>query len=532
MDIANQNPTRLSPLETARVQANSQELSLRSRRQWEAIVKWLIASMKGTAEWPTGAGKTRIGLEVIKLLRRNDSTRQVIIVVPTLQLKDQWEQELRSINQLDSTQVWVINSLVNQSDNSISCKLLVLDEIHRYAADTFSRVFKVVQYNWVLGLTATLNRMDGKHILLKEKAPIIDSMTIAYAKRAGFVSDYRVYNLGVTLSEEEQTEYNTIHSRFVNVFSRFGQNLDLMRKCSFGLEPRFFARTGTFAEPYVVSYARRLGWRGRSSLEAHEAIRTGTPKSRAWGNEDHYNSPKTLNELANAGMQLMRKRKNFVNNNSRKVDAAVELIRAFDVKTVTFGESISQAEELASRLGNIARTFHSKVESQPRQVLEEKQYKTETGANNWIVKHPEWHITHKRGKIFVQRHVSKMISGAQRKREALHSIRNLSSVKVICTARALDEGFDFPGAQLGIMLARTQNPRQNIQRMGRIVRRFTLSDGTEKEAVIVNIYLKNTKEPDWLRKAQVKSLGAFWVNSVDEIIASERSGVRGNTAIA
>jgi len=44
------------------------------------------------------------------------------------------------------------------------------------------------------------------------------------------------------------------------------------------------------------------------------------------------------------------------------------------------------------------------------------------------------------------------------------------SIDVLVTCRALDEGFNVPETELGIIAASTATRRQRIQRLGRIVR--------------------------------------------------------------
>jgi superfamily II DNA or RNA helicase len=46
-------------------------------------------------------------------------------------------------------------------------------------------VFKCVQYDNILGLTATLNRLDGKEQIIKEYAPVCDTITLQEAERNG-----------------------------------------------------------------------------------------------------------------------------------------------------------------------------------------------------------------------------------------------------------------------------------------------------------------------------------------------------------
>jgi superfamily II DNA or RNA helicase len=94
---------------------------------------------------------------------------------------------------------------------------------------------------------------------------------------------------------------------------------------------------------------------------------------------------------------------------------------------------------------------------------------------------------------------------------------------VIATAKALNEGVDIPNAEMGIVLARNSSKLAEIQMIGRISRKHTYADGSEKKPVFVDIYLCNTKDEHWMRKAQKGMLGQRWVDSVDEIVKLENN---------
>ena len=83
---------------------------------------------------------------------------------------------------LDNARVEIINTVVKYD---WTCDLLVIDEIHLMAADTFSKVFEKVSYKNILGLTATFERLDGKEILISKYAPVCDTIDITLAEKNG-----------------------------------------------------------------------------------------------------------------------------------------------------------------------------------------------------------------------------------------------------------------------------------------------------------------------------------------------------------
>jgi superfamily II DNA or RNA helicase len=181
----------------------------------------------------------------------------------------------------------------------------------------------------------------------------------------------------------------------------------------------------------------------------------------------------------------MRMMKEFVHKAPSKVRAALKLIEAFDCKTITFAELVETAESIKEHLGDCCVVYHSQVKAR---VIN-----------------------------------GRKVAGAKLKRDALEKIKTDPATKVIATAKALDQGFDYPGAELGIIISRTSNPTQRVQRIGRIARKHTFEDGRVKKGVIVNIYLKGTKDYNWLMSCQKGSrgVGIYLVDSVEEIIEAE-----------
>ena len=76
-------------------------------------------------------------------------------------------------------------------------------------ADTFKQVFSKVKYKWILGLTATLERLDGKHIICEQYCPVVDTVTIEVAKANGWVSDFTEYQVIITAEDiDNYRQYN------------------------------------------------------------------------------------------------------------------------------------------------------------------------------------------------------------------------------------------------------------------------------------------------------------------------------------
>lgn len=287
------------------------------KRQEEFIEKWLQNGNKGTLEASTGFGKTYIGILLIKKMLERKSTRTTFIVVPTLKLKSQWEKEVKKHN-LAHVTVSVINSAVKMQR---VCSLLILDEIHNYGSEVFGTIFSKVRYNFILGLTATMERADKKHYMIEQYCPVIDRVDLQESLAKKFVSDFKVFNLPVELDEEERAYYEKLSKEFHRFFAVFAHNFDKAMLCLNNPQ-------------YRQMFAKQMGW------------------------EEKYIHVAALNWMRN-----MQKRKKFLYALPGKIRVAVQLIEEFKLKTITFSESTDFVDELHRRTPKISVPFHSKLSS-------------------------------------------------------------------------------------------------------------------------------------------------------------------------
>jgi len=86
-------------------------------------------------------------------------------------------------------------------------------------------------------------------------------------------------------------------------------------------------------------------------------------------------------------------------------------------------------------------------------------------------------------------------------------------VQVLCTAKALDEGFNVENIECAIICSASSKRRQMVQRMGRSLR-FVKN----KTAKILNIYIKNTQDETWLRKRQKGDTNIRWISDINQIV--------------
>ena len=393
---------------------------IRLKKQQEICSAWIQAGARGTLQAVTGFGKTNVGMLLMESQNARHPDRTTKVVVPTLVLKAQWEEEIAQ-RKIKNATVQVINTAIKSIDK---VNLLILDELHRYAADTFKNVFKAVQYDFLLGLTATLARSDGRHELLKAYAPIIATVGMKEARANGWISEYMVFSLGIPLPPTEKAAYDGMNKQFNRFFAQFGHDFNLAMSC--------------LSDPL----ARR-----RVALE------------NGW--EDR--------EVQIAAVNFSRylhKRKKFVNTHPMKLWYAKQIVEKFpSANMLIFSETTDFADEMAKMIGeDICAPFHSKI--------------TKKNLNDTLNRFKD-----KRTKL-----------------------------RILSTARALDEGFNVEGIDFAIICSGNSTARQAIQRIGRSIR---FKEG--KRAHIVNLFIEETQDEKWTQSRLESIPNVHWIKDVEEI---------------
>jgi superfamily II DNA or RNA helicase len=103
--------------------------------------------------------------------------------------------------------------------------------------------------------------------------------------------------------------------------------------------------------------------------------------------------------------------------------------------------------------------------------------------------------------------------GTKAKQQALKDFKE-STVKVLCSTKALNQGFDVHDANLGVICGLDSKALQMIQRVGRLLR---LSDKDKVGEVIV-LYVKDSQEEKWLQNAIKNLSNISWIDGISSYI--------------
>lgn len=231
--------------------------------QREALQAWLAARGAGVVVLPTGAGKTLVALLAIHAKQRG-----TLVVAPTLELVRQWHGLLEArfgapIGVLGGGEHVVEPITVTTYDSAYlhverlgaRFGLVVFDECHHLPSESYALIARMSLAPFRLGLTATLERADGRESLLEELVgPVVYEKQIT--ELAGeYLAEYETRRIVVELTESERAEYEQARATYVAFVRKQGIVLG---------SPRGFS-------DFILRASRTE--EGRRALEAHRRQR-------------------------------------------------------------------------------------------------------------------------------------------------------------------------------------------------------------------------------------------------------------------
>ncbi len=233
----------------------------------------------GVLELPTGSGKTVIALKAIERL-----ATPTLVVVPTIDLLEQWQRELErefdceigrfggGEQRIGPITVSTYDSAYLKAD-SVGDRfgLVVFDEVHHLGGEGYREIARLLAAPARLGLTATFERPDGAHEVIEEiVGPLV--YRISPDELAGdYLAPYDVKRLEVSLTPEERGEYDRNQEVFADYlaksniqFSSGSDYQELVKRS--GSDPE--AREALLAR----QRAREITYGSRAKIDALEGI--------------------------------------------------------------------------------------------------------------------------------------------------------------------------------------------------------------------------------------------------------------------
>jgi superfamily II DNA or RNA helicase len=186
--------------------------------QDEALARWLAEGSRGVIVLPTGAGKTLVAAMAI-----HETGLWTLVVVPTLDLLQQWRTALASALSLDIDEIGIFGggekemkpiTIITYDSAALYPRelqrfgLLVFDECHHLPAPTYRLIAESAFTPLRLGLSATPERSDMMHLELEQLiGPEVYRRSPAELTEGRYLAQYQELCIDIALSSEDEARY-------------------------------------------------------------------------------------------------------------------------------------------------------------------------------------------------------------------------------------------------------------------------------------------------------------------------------------
>jgi len=385
--------------------------------QINAYNEWVSNNYKGVFAMATGTGKTITSLNCLLNEYKTTNVYRAIIMVPTIALVEQWKKECAKFNfkniiTVSSKENWDSNlAFFNTASKLIETSFIVIVTYASLPRKKFQSYFTQLPSDTILIADETHNL--GSQGLLR----ILPNVHLE--KRIG-------------LSATPHRQFDELGNRAIQEF--------------FNDEP-----------PYIVSYsmeeALKIGWLCSFTYYPHIVRLT----------------PQELEEYKRLSLQLLRM--GMFDEETGAFKSSPEIERLLLQRKRIIHKAANKLESFKSILnneynkrGNLKYTLvyvPEGVESN----FENVDFSVETEDENRLINEYTRVVSQTDNSIMVKQFTSNSIN-----REDILKSFEFGNTHVLTSMKCLDEGVDVPRSELAIFCASTGNPRQFIQRRGRVLR--------------------------------------------------------------
>ncbi len=193
--------------------------------QKEALLAWAQGHGRGVVVLPTGAGKTVLALMAVEAM-----AVRALVVVPTIDLLHQWHDTLCARFGLEPDAVGMIGGgfrtqrplTVITYDSAAMARrdlsdvgLLIFDEAHHLPSASYRTIAERCHAPFRLGLSATLERSDGRHDDLQALiGPTVFERQPSTLARDKHIADYKAQRVAVDLTDDERAQYEQLTAQY------------------------------------------------------------------------------------------------------------------------------------------------------------------------------------------------------------------------------------------------------------------------------------------------------------------------------
>lgn len=388
--------------------------------QIQAAKNWFL-NEKGILEMATGTGKTKTAIYIHELLKQREDKLFTIVIVPDMTLLNQWNNELKVYND------WIMTAYSGNYKWFIELK----DSINFYNYKEKSHNLVITTNNTFFSerFQSELKKLNNNYLL------IVDEM----------------HNWGTNKIIKNLPKYKYILGLSATPSLHFKEDLNSVLQNYFGGIIFKYNLEQAIKDGLLVPYTYHpiIVTLTATELENYDAI--SSQIARIIGSDESlikdFNDPML--------QQLLFKRSRIVYGAEEKTTVFKKIIKEIERKgrLVVYAGITSEAEVAKNRNGEIdeERKFEDIDEVFVKQIDEVGMILTQK-------------------QIKFSRYTSK-----ESEEERMASIRDFSNdtYSTLLAIKCLDEGVDIPSIERAIILSSSQNPREFIQRRGRVLRKST-----------------------------------------------------------
>ena len=402
--------------------------------QHAAFQNWKNNNQKGLFAMATGTGKTITSLNCLLEVYRKTGYYKALILVPTLTLVKQWEVECRKFN---FTSIVKISSRSNWRSDFAAIltreRLTPTEQISYIVISTYASFAK-------LYIFSELNQLPSKTLMIADECHNMGSATLL--KLLPKVNYKRRIGLSATPERQFDEEGN------VKLFSFFGSENGYTYE--FPMRLAINGDKDKNIKPVLCRYYYFPHLVTLTESEMIEYLKLSVKIAK------YFNPQKggfDKNDTILTALLLARKR--IIHKAFNKISIFSDIISEQYTKKGNLKYTLVYVPE-----GNDPNDyFETDTFSELDESIDDNEAVHLIDVFTRAVKHIDNRTT-----------VRKFISGTNEKDEILEKFA-AGEIDVLTSMKCLDEGVDVPRAELAIFCASTGNPRQFVQRRGRILRK-------------------------------------------------------------
>ena len=394
--------------------------------QITAFENWKNNNQKGLFAMATGTGKTLTALNCLLQIYNKSKYYKAIILVPTITLVEQWERECKKFNFNNIIKVcskypqWkseIDRIKLKETINSDIASYIIISTYASFVRDNIFPLLNSFPQKRVLFIADEAHNMGSGRILDKIEG-------IHYLRRIG---------LSATPERQYEEEVNQ------QLFDFFGSS----EKFTFEYSMQEAINNGFLCRYYYYPHIVRL-----TDEEMSQYMEISKKLARMYNpNKKDFRKGDDILKI------LLLKRKRIIHKAINKIVAFQQII----------------SERYAKR-GNLKYTLVYVPEGNRVDDNYSDIYDTiDTIGDDEETNHIIDYYTNIVREITPTTTVKKFTSDSKERDEILSEYEK-GNLEVLTSMKCLDEGVDVPRSELAIFCASTGNPRQFIQRRGRILR--------------------------------------------------------------